>query len=171
MNTREYRFGKFSLRPAQRQVLVDGQPQKLGRRGYDLLLALVARHGEVVTRDELFERVWHGRVVIDDNLKVQVMGLRALLGADAVITVPGHGYRFGLPVTRLDDRAADFDLPPTEQRDALIGRADDLANLLGLFEAGCARDSCRKRRCRQDTPRHSGGRAGGRHLWRRRCSR
>jgi predicted ATPase/DNA-binding winged helix-turn-helix (wHTH) protein len=136
MITREYRFGKFSLRPAQRQVLVDGKPQKLGRRGYDLLLALVERQGEVVTRDELFERVWHGRVVIDDNLKVQVMGLRALLGADAVITVPGHGYRFGLPIRRLGDRAVDFDSPPTEQRDTLIGRADDLANLLGLLKPG-----------------------------------
>jgi DNA-binding winged helix-turn-helix (wHTH) protein len=95
----EYQFGNFILRTAQRELLANGQPQKLGKRGYDLLLALVERAGEVVGRDELFERVWHGRVVIDDNLKVQVMTLRSLLGAESVITVPGHGYRFGLQVT------------------------------------------------------------------------
>jgi DNA-binding winged helix-turn-helix (wHTH) protein len=67
MPVREYRFGKFSLRPARRELLVDGRPQKLGRRGYDLLLALVERQGEVVTRDELFERAGPRRD--DDNLR------------------------------------------------------------------------------------------------------
>ncbi len=136
MPVREYRFGKFSLRPARRELLVDGRPRKLGRRGYDLLLTLVERQGEVVTRDELFECVWRGRVVIDDNLKVQVMGLRTLLGAEAVVTVPGHGYRFGLPVTRLDDSAVEGRLLSDVQSEALIGRADDLANLLALLKPG-----------------------------------
>ena len=101
MAAREYQFGRFLLRPAQRELLANGEPQKLGKRGYDLLLALVERAGEVVGRDELFERVWHGRVVIDDNLKVQVMALRRLLGRDAVVTVPGQGYRDQCPVFAL----------------------------------------------------------------------
>lgn len=98
MNAPQYHFGPFVLRPATRELLAGGEPQRLGARAFDLLLALVERAGGIVTRDELFERAWPGRAVIDDNLKVQVMGLRRLLGAEAIVTVPGHGYRFGLPV-------------------------------------------------------------------------
>ncbi|MCW5635086.1 MAG: winged helix-turn-helix domain-containing protein [Rubrivivax sp.] len=101
MSPTEYRFGpSFVLRPATRELLAGGQPQRLGARAFDLLVALVERDGGIVTRDELFDRAWPGRAVIDDNLKVQVMGLRRLLGAEAIVTVPGHGYRFGWPVQR-----------------------------------------------------------------------
>jgi len=100
MTTPEYRFGSFVLRPATRELLAGGQAQRVGARAFDVLLALVERGGGIASRDELFERAWPGRVVIDDNLKVQVMGLRRLLGAEAIVTVPGHGYRFGWPVEK-----------------------------------------------------------------------
>jgi predicted ATPase/DNA-binding winged helix-turn-helix (wHTH) protein len=105
MKPNEYRFGPFVLRAAQRELLAAGEPQRLGGRAFDLLLALVERQGEALSRDELFARAWPGRVVSDDNLKVQVMGLRRLLGAEAIVTVPGHGYRFALPVHAAAARA------------------------------------------------------------------
>jgi len=148
----EYRFGpSFVLRPASRELLAGGEPQRLGARAFDLLLALVERGGEIVSRDELFERAWPGRVVIDDNLKVQVMGLRRLLGAEAIVTVPGHGYRFGWPVAlagapgalpaalaAAPSPAATPAAAPAGERasPALIGREADLAELRSLLRPG-----------------------------------
>lgn len=90
--------GRFDLRPAEYRLLVDGQVAPLGGRALDLLLVLAARPGELVTKGELLEQVWPGLVVEENNLRVQVNGLRRLLGDDAIATVPGRGYRFAAPV-------------------------------------------------------------------------
>jgi predicted ATPase len=145
VNAPEYRFGPFVLRPAQRELLAGGEPQRLGGRAFDLLLALAERGGQAVSRDELFARAWPGRVVSDDNLKVQVMGLRRLLGSQAITTAPGHGYRLALPVQVVHAAepapgaaasargAAAAALNPSA---ALIGRDDELAQLLARLQPG-----------------------------------
>lgn len=94
MNT--YRFGRFELQSAQRQLLVDGQPSPLGGRAFDVLLALIERRDRLVTGRELFDAVWPGLVVEENNLRQQVATLRKLLGPDAIATVPGRGYRFAM---------------------------------------------------------------------------
>ena len=45
------RFGRFEVLPAQRQLLVDGQPALLGARAFDLLLCLVEHRDRVVGKD------------------------------------------------------------------------------------------------------------------------
>lgn len=93
-----YRFGRFELRPAERRLLVDGEPAPIGARAFDLLLALLERRDRVVTGRELFELIWPGLVVEENNLRQQVAALRRLLGAQAISTVQGRGYRFCLGV-------------------------------------------------------------------------
>ena len=93
-----YRFGRFEVRLAQRRLLVDGADAALGGRAFDLLVALIERRDRVVSGDELFELVWPGRVVEENNLRQQVAALRRLLGGQSVVTVPGRGYRFALPL-------------------------------------------------------------------------
>lgn len=93
-----YRFGRFELQPATRQLLVDGQPEPLGVRAFDILLALVQRRERVVTKDELLDLVWPGLVVEENNLQVQVSTLRKLLGPGAIATIPGRGYQFTFQV-------------------------------------------------------------------------
>ena len=143
-----YRFDSFELRPAQRLLLDDGVPLTVGARAYDLLLVLVERRERVVPHDELLNVVWPGLVVDENNLRQHVSGLRKLLGADAVLTVPGRGYRFGKV---LDERSA---APPTAtlisasstnlprpaavnnlpaNKPTLIGREADLAAVLALL--------------------------------------
>ncbi len=95
-----YRFERCEIRPAERQLLIDGDPAALGARAFDLLVALVERHDRVVGKTELFEAVWPGLVVEENNLQVQVSSLRKLLGPNAIATVPGRGYQF---VAALDD--------------------------------------------------------------------
>ena len=90
------RFGRAELRPAERTLLVDGQPAVLGSRAFDLLMVLVESRERVVSKGELLDRVWPGLVVEENNLQVQVSALRKLLGAQAIATVPGRGYQFTL---------------------------------------------------------------------------
>jgi predicted ATPase/DNA-binding winged helix-turn-helix (wHTH) protein len=142
MHTTAYRFGRFELLAEGRQLLLDGEPTKLGGRAFDLLLALAEGGGGLVPRQALFDRVWPGRVVEDQNLKVQVTALRKLLGPDAIGTVPGRGYRLALPLALpLADRGAaprprgaTPDATPVDPS-ALIGRAKDLAALSPLVDA------------------------------------
>ena len=89
-----YRFGRFELNPACRELLVDGQPAALGARAFDVLLALIERRERLVTKDELLDLAWPGVVVEDNNLQVQISALRKILGEGVIKTVPGHGYRF-----------------------------------------------------------------------------
>ena len=93
-----YRFGRFDLSPATRQLLVDAQPAPLGARAFDVLVALVERRDRLVTKNELLEAVWPGVVVEENNLQVQISALRKILGTEAIATIPGRGYRFTLAV-------------------------------------------------------------------------
>jgi TolB-like protein len=100
------RFDRFELRPAERVLLVDGAPAALGARAFDLLLCLLAHRDRVLGKDEMLAAVWPGLVVEENNLSVQVSALRKVLGAQAIATVPGRGYRFALPVGQGADAPA-----------------------------------------------------------------
>ena len=50
-----YQFEAIQLFPVERRLLVDGVVAAIGARAFDVLLALVERHGRVVTRDELLD--------------------------------------------------------------------------------------------------------------------
>ena len=96
-------FGPFRLLAGRRELLAHGVPVTLGQRAFDVLLALVRRHGELVTKDELLAEVWPGVVVEENNLQVHVSVLRkafksAADGERYLLTVAGRGYRFVAPV-------------------------------------------------------------------------
>jgi DNA-binding winged helix-turn-helix (wHTH) protein len=71
-----YRFERFELQPTRRRLLENGRPVALGQRAFDVLLMLVERAGELVSKDELLAMVWPGMVVEENNLQVQVSALR-----------------------------------------------------------------------------------------------
>lgn len=80
-------------------------PVVLGSRALDVLEALLARPGELVTKSEIMARVWPNTVVEEGNLTVQISALRRVLktggaGNDWIVTVPGRGYRFSGQVTQ-----------------------------------------------------------------------
>lgn len=102
---REITFGPFRLQP-ERQLLLDGDTAvRIGGRALDILIALVERPGELLTKDELVARAWPNLVVDEANLRAQVALLRKALndgraGARYVVAVPGRGYRFVAPVAQ-----------------------------------------------------------------------
>jgi DNA-binding winged helix-turn-helix (wHTH) protein len=98
-----YSFGTFRLFPRTRVLQDHGRDVRLGSRAMELLTALVERGGEVALSDELLSRVWPTTTVDEQNLRVQIAGLRKAL-ADGhgderfIATAPGRGYRFVVPV-------------------------------------------------------------------------
>ena len=96
-----FRFDRFEILPAQRQILVAGQAASLGAKAFDLLLCLIEHRERVVGKDELMALVWPGLVVEENNLSVQVSALRKLFGADAITTVAGRGYQFSQPALEI----------------------------------------------------------------------
>ena len=120
-----FRFDRFELRCDERLLLKDGLPLSIGSRAFDLLVALVERRGRLASKDELLAVAWRGLVVEEGNLMVQVSTLRKLLGAGAIVTVTGHGYRFALETTSEPAPAARTDqAPPPIAAVAAVATAD-----------------------------------------------
>jgi predicted ATPase/DNA-binding winged helix-turn-helix (wHTH) protein len=138
--TDRYRFDRFELAVAERQVTIGGAPAAVGARAFDLLLALLERRDRVVAKSELLDLVWPGLVVEENNLQVHVSALRKLLGADAIATVAGRGYRFttrllaeanGPAAVGAKPAAALTNLP--QPRTRFIGREAALADCARLL--------------------------------------
>jgi non-specific serine/threonine protein kinase len=133
-----YRFGPFELQPEQRRLLKDGVALSLRPRAFDLLAALVARAGHLVSKDELLDLVWSKTVVEEAALHVQVSALRKVVGGDAITTVLGRGYQFTLPVTKGDCQANGAARPKHNlpyQLTSFVGREQEVAQLEELVPA------------------------------------
>jgi TolB-like protein/DNA-binding winged helix-turn-helix (wHTH) protein len=92
-------FGPYRVDPEHRLLLRGPEPVPLSPKAFDLLLVLVERSGEVVSKDDLMKLLWPDTFVEESNLGQHVFQLRKALGERPqshtyIITVPGRGYRF-----------------------------------------------------------------------------
>jgi len=97
--TTEISFGPFRLLPKQFLLLEGDSPVSIGSRALEILVALLERAGELVSKQELMARVWPDVFVEPANLTVHISALRRTLrdGRDGnrfIINVPGRGYSF-----------------------------------------------------------------------------
>jgi DNA-binding winged helix-turn-helix (wHTH) protein len=102
--TSEVSFGSFRLLPAQFLLLEGDKPVPLGSRALEILIVLLERPRELVSKQELMARVWPNIFVEPANLTVHISALRRALrdGRDGnrfIINIPGRGYCFVAPVT------------------------------------------------------------------------
>jgi predicted ATPase/DNA-binding winged helix-turn-helix (wHTH) protein len=88
-------FGRFRFVLHSRELTADGAPVPLGGRALEVLSVLIEARGELVTKDELLDRVWPTTTVEENNLQFQISSLRKALGEDRefIKTVSGRGYR------------------------------------------------------------------------------
>ncbi|ESY68924.1 MULTISPECIES: winged helix-turn-helix domain-containing protein [Mesorhizobium] len=98
-------FGSFRLDRAQRLLLRDGEPVRIGSRALDLLIVLVDHAGDVISKYELLKLVWRDTVVDEAGVRVHMAALRRTLGDDLdgaryIINIAGRGYSFVAPITR-----------------------------------------------------------------------
>jgi predicted ATPase/DNA-binding winged helix-turn-helix (wHTH) protein len=124
-----YRFDRFELQPDKRRLLASGAPVDVGSRAFDLLVTLVERDGQLVTKDELFECVWPKVIVEENTLQAQVSALRKILGPEAIATISGRGYRFALEITGggAESVVPKHNLP--QQLTSFIGREREIAHI------------------------------------------
>src|ERR1039458_758617 len=101
----KYRFGPFEVHTGSRELSKSGTKIKLRGQPYVILEVLLGRAGEVVTREEIRERLWSGDTFVDfeHGLNTSIKKLRQALCDSAekpryIETVPRWGYRFIAPV-------------------------------------------------------------------------
>jgi len=128
-------FGRFRLDPV-RYVLHEGaKPLRLGSRALEILILLTQRSGQVVSKNELLDRVWPKSVAQEATLRVHIAALRKALGDGEhgtryVENFSGRGYRFVAPVTRQRASSSPEPMPVPPVRDVDISDTDTLPVLL-----------------------------------------
>ena len=89
-----YEFEGYRLDAEPAGLWRDGQLISLPPKVLEMLILLVAKQGEIVTREELLDAVWPDTHVEEGNIKYTVSLLRKALGKELVQTIPRRGYRF-----------------------------------------------------------------------------
>jgi TolB-like protein/Tfp pilus assembly protein PilF len=142
-------FGPFVFDPASASLRRGGERIGLGTRAAALLQALFEADGEAVSKDSLVAAGWPGVIVEDNNLSVQIAGLRKAMGKrpdgqEWIVTVPRVGYllhRAGQPAqAKSDEMAPRLAVLPfqnlgndPEQQYLADGIAEDITTALGRF--------------------------------------
>jgi TolB-like protein/DNA-binding winged helix-turn-helix (wHTH) protein/Flp pilus assembly protein TadD len=113
------RFGPFELRLDTSELRKDGTAVRLRPQSLQVLALLAGRSGQLVTREEIQAQVWGDGTVVDfeQGLNHCIKEIRAALGDHAeapvyVETLARRGYRFMVPVERLDPQPAAAPPPP-----------------------------------------------------------
>src|SRR5215470_8968650 len=106
---RIYRFGTYELRIRTREVSKNGTKLKVRPQPFQILRALVERAGDVMTREELRQRLWPAETFVDfeHGLNTAIKELRGILNDSAaepryIETLPKLGYRILVPIERVE---------------------------------------------------------------------
>lgn len=99
-------FGPFRLDFERRLLLQSGVPLPLPAKALEVLLALVHRRGQLVSKDDLMSAVWPDAFVEEGNLSQSIYVIRRALGDSVedhryILTIPGRGYQFVAEVSEL----------------------------------------------------------------------
>ncbi len=136
---------------ARRELRMGGAPTPVGSRAFEIVVLLVQAAGELVTKDELMDRVWPGAIVLENTIQVHIASVRRALGPNKVLlkTESGRGYRLlgtwttrgadsenvlasSQPLERSDEARGD-NFPLTVS--ALIGREATIRSVRDLISA------------------------------------
>ena len=103
-----YRVGSCTIDTETFEVRQGGRPVNVEPQVFDLLILLLANNHRLVTKDEIIEIVWKGRIVSEAALSSRVAAARRALGDDGksqalIRTVQRRGFRFVGSLTRVPD--------------------------------------------------------------------
>jgi pimeloyl-ACP methyl ester carboxylesterase/DNA-binding winged helix-turn-helix (wHTH) protein len=95
----KYRFGRYVLDVERLELLADNTPQAVEPGVFDVLRYLIENKDRVVTRGELLDEVWSGRIVSESALSSRIKDARIVIGdsgarQDWIKTIHGRGFRF-----------------------------------------------------------------------------
>jgi predicted ATPase/DNA-binding winged helix-turn-helix (wHTH) protein len=140
------KFGPFQLNFSERLLERDGMPVQIGGRAFDILIALLEKPGEVVSKQQLIARVWPSIAVEESSLRVHIGSLRRVIGDGTdgnryIANVPGRGYSFVGTVTPLSlesrSETVRSEISPRlpQPRSQIIGREAVIADVSALLAA------------------------------------
>ena len=147
-----YRFGNCELDVQRRALSSGGIDQTVEPQVFDLLRVLVENGPNVTSRDELIEKVWHGRVVSDSAISVRINKARTAVGdtgstQSVIRTLPRRGFQIVPDVTRFPAARSpdpeESSSPPIEARTPVVAIFPFLAlgeSLPGYLVRGIAED-------------------------------
>src|SRR5881409_3426344 len=100
---KRYLLGDYRLEPDKQRLSLEGQPIKLAKRPFEVLLFLIEHRDRFVSRAELLDQFWDGKDVYDDALRNCVGAIRKILDdqsdhARFIETRWGVGYRYIGPI-------------------------------------------------------------------------
>ena len=124
-----YQFNQITLDTEQYRLSLSGNPVAVEPQVFDLLTYLVAHKDRVVTRDELLENLWKGKVVTDSALGARLKAARKAVGdsgdrQEVIKTIHGRGYQFISPVTEIN-----ADAEKAEHTDSDINKLNKAATV------------------------------------------
>lgn len=129
-----FRFGRFQLDDATRELRLGARALVLQPRLFDLLLYLVQHHQRVVPKEELLSAVWPGVIVTDSSLMRAVSLIRTVLRkggpGETIRTFSRQGYRF---VGEIEDAPTPRPLHPEIARARSAGERGDWQRALRTF--------------------------------------
>ena len=125
-----YEFGPFRLELREHRLMREGQAIPLTGKAFNTLRALVERHGELVSKQDLMSEIWPETTVEENNLDRNISMVRKALGDQSFIeTVPRVGYRFIAPVSKTAPSPADRTTRTATRQEIRFCVADDGARL------------------------------------------
>jgi DNA-binding winged helix-turn-helix (wHTH) protein len=98
----DVRFGDVVVYPRARELHVRGTPVEVNACAFEILLALIEADGQIVSKRDLFQRLWPRTCVAETNLRVHMYKLRRALGdhAHVIRTAPNRGYWLAAQLTQ-----------------------------------------------------------------------
>lgn len=145
-----YNSGRWQIDLGRRELLTGGMAVPIGSRAFEIIEILARSANNVVTKDDLMDRVWPGVTVGENTLQVHISAIRKVLGPDRKMlkTVSRRGYRLigdwrtGSPISPAVPVVTVPEVRPYQSfqnnlplRPGLIGRAAAVNRLLDLLTA------------------------------------
>src|SRR4051812_15491745 len=140
----QYRFAEFEIDLSQQELRRSGESVHIEPQVFDLIVHLVRNHDRVVSKDELIETVWNGRIISEAAFSSRINGARRVLGDNGtdqlfIRTLNRRGFRFvgdveviteaeAAPVRYVPDEAAARSAVPSAAISAELSRLDDIVS-------------------------------------------
>jgi DNA-binding winged helix-turn-helix (wHTH) protein/TolB-like protein/Tfp pilus assembly protein PilF len=128
-----FEFGPYQLDAAERLLLRHREVVPLQPKVFDLLLALVERHGHLLEKDELMSAVWPDTFVSEANLANNISILRKTLGENGqqfIETAPKRGYRFVAAVRELNNGSNEPDIIDNSQTPTIAAEKEEMVTAM-----------------------------------------
>jgi len=140
----KYRFSDFEVDLSQQELRREGTPVHIEPQVFDLIVHLVRNHERVVSKDELIDIVWNGRIISEAAFSSRINGARRVLGDNGtdqlfIRTLHRRGFRFVAQVQAIGgsdaeairlapDQRATIDVPKQALLSTDVSHLDDVVS-------------------------------------------